>query len=290
LFRRSSDWFYLSVLQPDPNPFGVGKCDPAAGVERNDRPADFQRAEELLAIVGLADRKAASPTACRAASSSGWRLRARWCTIRCWCWRMSRPATWMKKPGGRCWNLLERLTRQAGKSMMLVTHSLEAAAIADRVFAPARRAAGGAGPRAMSRTNLFSSGLWNVGWRYLLVHRWQSLLMVLGIALGVAVVISIDLANASAGRAFELSTETITGRTTHQIEGGPWVWMSAFMPACVRERPLSLAAPVISEYVTSPQLGSQPMQLLGIDPFADAPFRSFLGQSRRPGNLPDLNR
>ena len=45
--------------------------------------------------------------------------------------------------------------------------------------------------------------------------------MVLGIALGVAVVISIDLANASAGRAFALSTETVTGKTTHQIVGGP---------------------------------------------------------------------
>ncbi len=60
--------------------------------------------------------------------------------------------------------------------------------------------------------------LGKIGWRYLRFHRWQSLLMVLGIALGVAVVVSIDLANASAGRAFELSTETVAGKTTHQIE------------------------------------------------------------------------
>ena len=45
--------------------------------------------------------------------------------------------------------------------------------------------------------------------------------MVLGIALGVAVVVAIDLANASAGRAFELSTEALTGKATHQINGGP---------------------------------------------------------------------
>ena len=64
-----------------------------------------------------------------------------------------------------------------------------------------------------------SAGLWNVGWRYLLARRWQSFLMILGIGLGVAVVISIDLANASAGRAFTLSTETVTGKTTHQIVG-----------------------------------------------------------------------
>ncbi len=59
-----------------------------------------------------------------------------------------------------------------------------------------------------------------MGWRYLLRHRWQSVLMVLGIALGVAVMVAIDLANASASRAFVLSTETLTGKATHQIDGG----------------------------------------------------------------------
>ena len=52
-------------------------------------------------------------------------------------------------------------------------------------------------------------------------HPWQSLLMVLGITLGVAVVVAIDLANASASRAFDLSTEAVAGRATHQIDGGP---------------------------------------------------------------------
>ena len=66
-----------------------------------------------------------------------------------------------------------------------------------------------------------SRTLWNVGWRYLLRHPWQSVLMIVGIMLGVAVVVSIDLANASASRAFELSAEAVTGRATHQITGGP---------------------------------------------------------------------
>lgn len=132
-----------------------------------------------------------------------------------------------------------------------------------------------------------SSALWNVGWRYLLVHRWQSLLMVLGIALGVAVVISIDLANASAGKAFILSTETVTGKATHQIEGGPLGVDESIYIDLRRERVVDMAAPVISEYVTSPQMDNQPMQLLGIDPFADAPFRSFLGQASDT-SLPDL--
>jgi hypothetical protein len=36
----------------------------------------------------------------------------------------------------------------------------------------------------------------------------------------VAVAVSIDLANASALRAFRLSTEAVSGRATHQIVGG----------------------------------------------------------------------
>ena len=63
--------------------------------------------------------------------------------------------------------------------------------------------------------------LWNVGWGYFLRNTLQTALMVLGIVLGVAVVVAIDLANVSASRAFELSTESIAGHTTHQIVGGP---------------------------------------------------------------------
>ena len=47
----------------------------------------------------------------------------------------------------------------------------------------------------------------------------QSLLFVAGIALGVAVGVAIDLANGAASRAFSLSVESVTGRTTHQIAG-----------------------------------------------------------------------
>src|SRR5438128_10756830 len=57
--------------------------------------------------------------------------------------------------------------------------------------------------------------------RQLRSHPWQLGLAILGIALGVAVAVSIDLANASALRAFGLATEAVSGRATHQILGGP---------------------------------------------------------------------
>jgi putative ABC transport system permease protein len=39
----------------------------------------------------------------------------------------------------------------------------------------------------------------------------------------------------------------------------------------------------VGEWVASPPLGERPLQLLGVDPFAEAPFRSYLAQS---GNAP----
>ncbi|RIK15948.1 MAG: hypothetical protein DCC52_18160, partial [Chloroflexi bacterium] len=52
-----------------------------------------------------------------------------------------------------------------------------------------------------------------------LYRPWLTLLLILSIALGVAVVVAVDLANASATRAFQLSTQVIVGKATHQIVG-----------------------------------------------------------------------
>jgi putative ABC transport system permease protein len=105
--------------------------------------------------------------------------------------------------------------------------------------------------------------------------------MVVGITLGVAVAVAVDLANASAGRAFDLSTEAVTGRATHQITGGPQGLDQAIYARLLREGLIVEAAPVISEYVASPQLGDRLIQMLGVDPFAEAPFRDYFGDQDR---------
>ncbi len=128
-----------------------------------------------------------------------------------------------------------------------------------------------------------SRTLWNVGWRYLLRHPWQSVLMIVGITLGVAVVIAMDLANASASRAFDLSTDAVAGRATHQIVAGPQGLDEELYARLRRQGVLRAAAPIVTEYVSSPQLGDRPLQLLGVDPFAEAPFRNYLwGQGDAP--------
>ncbi|MBN1178961.1 MAG: FtsX-like permease family protein [Anaerolineae bacterium] len=115
-----------------------------------------------------------------------------------------------------------------------------------------------------------------IGWRYLLRRPWQSVLMVLGIALGVAVVVAVDLANASASRAFDLSVDAVTGRATHQIVAGPQGLDETLYVDLRQQGVTRTAAPVVTAYAASPALGDQSLQLLGIDPFAEAPFRSYL--------------
>ena len=123
----------------------------------------------------------------------------------------------------------------------------------------------------------------NAGWRYLRCHPWQTALMIVGIALGVAVMVAIDLANAAASRAFDLSTDAIAGRATHQIVGGPAGLDEAVYTRLRVAGVVDAAAPVVTGYVTSPQLGGRPIQLLGVDPFAEAPFRAYLAGAEGRG-------
>ena len=129
--------------------------------------------------------------------------------------------------------------------------------------------------------------IFNIGRQYLQRHPWQTALMILGVTLGVAVVVAIDIANASASRAFDLSTEAVAGRATHQIIGGPSGLEEEIYVNLAVSGVVDAAAPVVSEYVSAPALNEGPVQLLGIDPFSDSPFRDYLGgvtgeQSRQP--------
>jgi putative ABC transport system permease protein len=116
--------------------------------------------------------------------------------------------------------------------------------------------------------------------RTLLRHPIQLAIMTLGIALGVAVMVGIDIANASAARAFDLSTSAVTGRATHAIIGGTGS-VDESLYVHLRTDPYwrntLQSAPLVIAYAASPQLGEIPFTVLGIDPFAEAPFRNYLG-------------
>lgn len=115
--------------------------------------------------------------------------------------------------------------------------------------------------------------------RYLFRHPWQTALAVLGIALGVGVVVAVDLATSSARRAFELSSEAVFGRTTHQVLPGPGGLPDSVFIA-LATLPGIEAAPVIDAQVTlESAVASRPVRLLGLDPFAERPFRPWLDAS-----------
>jgi putative ABC transport system permease protein len=125
--------------------------------------------------------------------------------------------------------------------------------------------------------------------RTLLRHPIQFAIMTFGIALGVAVMVGIDIANASAERAFDLSTSAVTGRATHAIIAGTQgVDESIYVrlrtdPQWRGKLESAPLAPLVITYAVSPQLEDMPFTLLGIDPFAEAPFRSYLGGGSQPG-------
>ena len=119
--------------------------------------------------------------------------------------------------------------------------------------------------------------LWQSSLRFLLKHPWHFLLSILGVALGVAMVISIDLSNSSAQRAFSLSAEALTGKATHQIQGSgdflsDQVYRDLRLTAGYRN-----SAPVIDGYGRVQGL-DRTFQILGVDPIAEGPFRDFSSQ------------
>jgi putative ABC transport system permease protein len=98
--------------------------------------------------------------------------------------------------------------------------------------------------------------------------------MVLGVALGVAVVIAIDLANTSASRAFARSTEAVVGRATHQVLGGPSGLDQGLLHRIRVEGGLRSSAPVVEGYVTALELDRQPLRVLGLDALSEGPIRA----------------
>lgn len=118
--------------------------------------------------------------------------------------------------------------------------------------------------------------LWRLSWRRLRRRPMQTILLIVGVAIGVAMMVSIDLANGSAQRAFELSTDAVTGRTTHRIvPAGTDALQDSVYLQLRRDLGYRPAAPVVEGYVLVEELGALPMRLVGIDPFAEPPFRSY---------------
>ena len=138
--------------------------------------------------------------------------------------------------------------------------------------------------------------------RYLGRERAQVALAVLGIAVGVAVVVAVDLVNASSREAMRIASERLGGTATHLVTGpgdrvaeGRYAglrraWRSGEGPLAEAER----LVPVVEGTVSLPRgadaaPGPPPsLTVLGVDPLADAAVRALtpeLGEGDGAGRL-----
>lgn len=129
------------------------------------------------------------------------------------------------------------------------------------------------------------------GLRYLLRHPWQLSLAVLGVAIGVAVVVAIDLANSSAHRAFILSQKAVSGTATHQLVGGPQGVPESIYRRLRVDLGVRASAPVVEARVSTLPGGEAPpvaMSLLGVDALAESELGRSLGAGSVRGDVARL--
>jgi putative ABC transport system permease protein len=135
--------------------------------------------------------------------------------------------------------------------------------------------------------------------RYWLRHRGGFFLAALGVALGIAVFVSVQIANHSILAAFSATLDAVSGKANLQIIGGA-NGLPETVYARLKERGdtrIQAMAPVISKTLLSPSLktksndsGTQVL-VLGVDVFAEADFgRDFgigsQGQNQSTGQTP----
>lgn len=123
--------------------------------------------------------------------------------------------------------------------------------------------------------------------RYWLRHRGGFALAALGVTMGVAVFVSVQVANYSVLAAFGASLDAVSGKANLQIRGGQNGLDEGFY-ADLKRRPdarIQAMAPLVSSTLFSPSLKLKPddegttLLMLGIDVFAEADFRDIDWQS-----------
>ncbi len=97
--------------------------------------------------------------------------------------------------------------------------------------------------------------------------------------MGVAIVVSIDIANHSSSKAFNLSMDAVAGKTTHQIVGTSEGIDNSYYTWLRVEKGIRNIAPIIESFVSLPGTNKKIFRLLGVDFFAERPFRNYLSQT-----------
>ncbi len=125
--------------------------------------------------------------------------------------------------------------------------------------------------------------------RRLMTERLRTASTVAGVALGVAVVVAIQLANASSVRGFETALDTMSGRTSIEIVGTGAGIDELRLPDLGWLREFGAVSPVIEGNMALLLADgrSEAMRVLGIDILRDTPIRDYRIVADRDGDTQD---
>jgi len=112
---------------------------------------------------------------------------------------------------------------------------------------------------------------------YLLRKRIQTALLIVGIALGVAVVVAIDFSNETAKKALDLSVQSLLGNSTHQIISANGGIDEEVFINLVKRGGNDRLSPIVEGFVSVPAFDSKSMLIFGIDPLLDFGMRNIYG-------------
>jgi putative ABC transport system permease protein len=119
--------------------------------------------------------------------------------------------------------------------------------------------------------------------RPLLAEKVRTITTVLGVSLGIAVVIAIQLTNASSVRGFETALETVAGKTAVEVIGSGTGVDETLLPQISWLREFGIVSPVIEgmaalvagDIKSLSRRRMEAVKVLGVDILRDQPFRDY---------------
>ncbi len=116
-----------------------------------------------------------------------------------------------------------------------------------------------------------------VAWRGISRDRLRSFITVLGVALGVAVVLAIRLANDGVLESFRNSLDHVAGKSRLQVTAGELGFDESLFPVIAGTPGVAHAIPVVQAITPVAGLPGEVLLVLGVDVLADADVREYRG-------------
>jgi putative ABC transport system permease protein len=134
-------------------------------------------------------------------------------------------------------------------------------------------------PNAFGKTRMrvFFHLIRLLAWRTLTRDPVRSLITVLGVALGVAVVLAIRLANDGVLQSFRNSLDHVAGKSRLQVSGGEIGFDETLFPMIAQTPGVVRAVPVVQAVTPVAGLPGEVLLVLGVDVLADASVREYTG-------------